>query len=309
MDDIRMKNILIQLLQEFDTYCTKHNLTYYVIAGTLLGAIRHKGIIPWDDDIDICMPRVDYNKLIKLYNEGAKFSSDSFFLQTSANDVGFNKTFAKLRNSNTTEIPLKDAAYNYNHGAFLDIFPLDAIPQDKRKFRKQIKIMIMLEGILHYQARIFSDINDYGLSGKKKHAYRVIAGLYHLHILTPSRLYNYYHKIAAQYENEPHNEIGITIVVHDSPRFIFPQKCFEDIIRLPFENITVNAPAGYDNILKNSYGNYMTPVKQMSEHGETIFEATVPYKLYIDEHKNDLWRLWTNKRDKTDPIKEIESKK
>lgn len=293
MDKRKLFDLLTDLLLRLDETCEKYHLRYWVIAGSLLGAIRHKGLIPWDDDVDVCMPREDYNKLITLANNEFSFP---YFFQTAATDPGFNKTFARLRNSDSTEIPYKDAALEYNHGVFIDIFPLDSVPVNAKDFQAQIRTLKRYEGLLHFQGRINSRIGSFGLSGKKKIAYIFVCFLYKVGIITPTWLFQKYNEVASRFENEECNEIGMITFSHESPRFIFEKSLFDNSVRIPFESIMIYAPSGHDEILKKSYGDYMTPVRQSSEHGETLFEASIPYKQYVMAHKEELWNLWIKYR-------------
>ncbi len=115
--------IMLEMLVEFDAICKKHNLQYWLDSGTLLGAVRHEGFIPWDDDIDLSMPVEDYNK----FNEIAKseLSSDIFF-QTKETDKEFKFDYMKLRSNKASivEFHEKDKEINYHQGVFVDIFPM-----------------------------------------------------------------------------------------------------------------------------------------------------------------------------------------
>ena len=112
----------LELLQKFDEVCRKYNLTYYAYYGTLLGAVRHQGFIPWDDDIDVVMFREDYEKLQAVAPEEFR---EPYFFQNSYTDqmLWF---FSKLRDSRTTAIEFP--ARNLHQGIFIDIFPLDDVP-------------------------------------------------------------------------------------------------------------------------------------------------------------------------------------
>ena len=122
LNDLRKAQlIMLDMLVEFDKICKEHNLRYWLDSGTLLGAVRHKGFIPWDDDIDISMPIEDYKKFLKV----AKLPSD-IFLQTKQSDREFKFDYAKLRSKKATIIEFheKDKKVNYNQGVFVDIFPM-----------------------------------------------------------------------------------------------------------------------------------------------------------------------------------------
>lgn len=114
----------LQLLEKFIDVCNKHGLSYQLVGGSLLGAIRHKGFIPWDDDIDVGMLRPDYDRFVQL----AKNELEApFFLQTPLTDPGRNIDYVQIRNSATTAIDLRyvDDHNTFNQGIFIDIFSID----------------------------------------------------------------------------------------------------------------------------------------------------------------------------------------
>jgi len=115
--------IMLEMLIEFDAICKKHQLQYWLDSGTLLGAVRHQGFIPWDDDIDLSMPVEDYNKFLKIAE--SELSSEIFF-QTSQTDKDFKFDYVKLRSNKASvvEIHEKDKTVKYHQGVFIDIFPM-----------------------------------------------------------------------------------------------------------------------------------------------------------------------------------------
>jgi len=114
---------MLEMLIEFDAICKKHQLRYWLDSGTLLGAVRHKGFIPWDDDIDVSMPIKDYEQFIKIAE--SELSSDIFF-QTAQTDKDFKFDYIKLRSNKASIVELheKDKTVNYHQGVFVDIFPM-----------------------------------------------------------------------------------------------------------------------------------------------------------------------------------------
>jgi len=115
--------IMLEMLIEFDSLCKKHDLRYWLDSGTLLGAVRHQGFIPWDDDIDLSMPLEDYNQFLKIAE--SELSSE-IFLQTSQTDKNFKFDYIKLRSNKASIIEFheKDRSINYHQGVFVDIFPM-----------------------------------------------------------------------------------------------------------------------------------------------------------------------------------------
>lgn len=118
--------IMLEMLIEFDAICKKHQLQYWLDSGTLLGAVRHQGFIPWDDDIDLAMPVEDYNKFLKIAESEL---SEEIFLQTAETDKSFKFDYIKLRSNKASivEFHEKDKQVNYHQGVFVDIFPMLAI--------------------------------------------------------------------------------------------------------------------------------------------------------------------------------------
>lgn len=117
------QKVMLEILKEVHKICIDNDITYWIEAGTLLGAVRHKGFIPWDDDIDIAMPRKDYNKFMQIAQD--KLPKD-MFLQNKITDGDYPLPFAKIRKNNTLLIETGESGdENYHHGIFIDIFPYD----------------------------------------------------------------------------------------------------------------------------------------------------------------------------------------
>lgn len=133
--------IMLEMLIEFDAICKKHQLQYWLDSGTLLGAVRHRGFIPWDDDIDLSMSIEDYNTFLKIAN--TKLSSE-IFLQTSQTDKNFKFDYTKLRSNKASivEFHEKDKQIKYHQGVFIDIFPMLAIENtqaNKKQYESTLK--------------------------------------------------------------------------------------------------------------------------------------------------------------------------
>lgn len=139
-----LKLVLIRMMKWFHEFCSKNNLKYYAIGGTMLGAIRHNGFIPWDDDVDIGMPRKDYEKLIILLKntEQKKYILET--PKTKANDYYY--PFSKLYDTDTTLI--ENTKYKIKRGVYLDIFPLDGVGNNFEESKKFAKKIYMLNNVL-----------------------------------------------------------------------------------------------------------------------------------------------------------------
>lgn len=130
--------IMLEMLVEFDLICKKHKLQYWLDSGTLLGAVRHKGFIPWDDDIDLSMPVEDYNRFVEIAEN--ELSSNIFF-QTRQRDKEFKFDYIKLRSNKASivEFHEKDKEINYHQGVFVDIFPMLTLEnsEENKKFYEE----------------------------------------------------------------------------------------------------------------------------------------------------------------------------
>ncbi len=281
---------LLELMKLFDSFCKKHDIKYYACGGTLLGSVRHKGFIPWDDDVDIAVPRADYNRMKAIMEKEPL--PEPFFFQTPKTDKGYPKGFARIRNSNTTEIPYDDVAMKCNRGVFIDIFPLDNIPDDEKKFQKQIKQMQRARLFMNCYARYNSGFGAEYTTTVKKIAYYMMVPLFKMRLLTMSKLYANFEKAASRYSNVKTKRQSIIACIYYNPRFIYSVKDHSDKVDGVFEDMIIPLPVGYESILRNAYGDYMTPVKAPSQHGDLVFSATVPYEKYIEEHFDELKAHW-----------------
>ena len=156
----------LDLLSEYQRVCEKYGLKYWACDGTLLGAVRHKGFIPWDDDVDIHMPRDDYEVLCKV---AANEFDYPYFFQTSETDIGFGRTFARIRNSGTTGIQKRElkADIKYNQGIFIDILPLDNVPDDGKERYSFLKKIEKLRRKAGYYSKLVDNYSYQYFSTKK----------------------------------------------------------------------------------------------------------------------------------------------
>lgn len=282
-DKQQLNEKLVELLVVLNNVCNKYNIQYFVFAGTMLGAVRHHGIIPWDDDVDVILPRDDYNKLIKVSLEGA--FKHPYFLQNPNTDIGFPKGYCRLRNSETTEIPIVDVYEKCNHGIFIDIFPLDKLPDDEKKFKNQIRKLKVYRMFMNVFSRYYSGIGTAGASITQIIAYRVISMLFKMKLLNNQNLYNKYDKTASKYSSVKCRRVGTIAGLFDNPRFIFSSSLWESkTVWVDFENIKVPIPESYDAILRHTYGDYMIPKQENNNHGETFFSATLPYDVFLRKY-------------------------
>ncbi|MCH5174682.1 MAG: LicD family protein [Prevotellaceae bacterium] len=273
----------LDLLKEFARVCTKYNITFYLDGGSLLGAVRHQGIIPWDDDIDVMMFRKDYNKLCEIGNE--EFHHPYFF-QTEYTDKGTLRGHIQLRNSETTGI-LKseyDTGRHFNQGIFLDIFPLDNVPNDMSERENYLKSMEKLRK--QYKKRASQTI--YYKFRLRKNIFAMGRDLlvHMLYKIWPSCSFCDYEaiykksEILSQSYNNTETE-NVVLVPFYKNNYIRKRSWYRDIVYLPFEFMSMPAPIDYDELLTKAYGDYHKYVIGTSIHGGIIFDTEKSYKEYL----------------------------
>lgn len=280
------KNILIEILLELDRVCKENNLRYFLAGGTLLGSIRHKGFIPWDDDIDVVMPRPDYEKLIELAH---LVFHQKFKLTTNDIDDNYYHRYAKLYHQETTLVECKYPFYI--GGLFVDIFPLDGMPENEieRKkhyanyryaLKKLVKLYIEPRNILS-QKNIVEIISSI--------IHQIKFTIYHI-ILSKKECIKSCERIAKKYPYENSNYV-VNFGGAWGEREIFLKEIFENEILSEFEGHLYKIPQGYDMLLKNLYGNYMQlpPIdKQVTHHKHYILDLNK--RLSLDEIKDIIKR-------------------
>jgi lipopolysaccharide cholinephosphotransferase len=255
LDEIRF--IQVKILKEVSDFCNNNNINYFLSGGTLLGAVRHKGYIPWDDDIDIMMPRPDYEHFLKLFN----ISNRSENIKVLANEIdsSFPYTFAKVVDCNTYLI--EDTSLKFPMGVNIDIFPIDGLSNSLKESNKFIKRIGLLKNM--YSLKII----------EKREGRSILKEM----ILKLSKLILYFIKIptlvekiilyARKYSYEQSDYVGC-IVWGYGERERMNKVVFESSIDLEFEDFYFKVPIGYDNYLESLYGNYMQlpPIEKRVSH-------------------------------------------
>lgn len=260
----------LEILLEFDRICKENDLTYQLFSGTLLGAVRHNGFIPWDDDIDVAMLRKDYNKFLSIYSNA---TNSKYFLQSYETDPNFFRQFARLRKNFTLYLQESYKDIDMHHGIFIDIFPFD-----------NVKIDSVMEEFRYKLIRIISRINiirNMGISKKSNFLKRSLGWI----IESSNRIIkkSTYDKLETKIMeyNEKTDCIYITHLTESMgsnahKRCIVKKKDFYNQIEWEFEKHLFPIPRNYDEILTNQYGNYMClpPAdKRVPHHGVIDFET------------------------------------
>ncbi len=267
----------LDLLAEFDRVCKKHGLTYFADGGTLLGAVRHQGFIPWDDDVDVIMYREDYEKLAKVAEQ--EFQHPYFF-QSPYTDPGLVTGGSKLRNSNTTLISDFDHKRPFrNKGIFIDIFILDNLPDSEFQMKIYKRVLKCYWRVLRYASYYDGYFKTDRTNSLKAHVVGRMA-LALKHIVGIERLSGGYTMCCSRYRNKNTARIGDT--ESSRGKFQFQKELYnpKDVSCIPFEHIQIPVPNHYNEILSILYGDYMVMKKIAGVHRALRYDAETPYEEY-----------------------------
>ncbi len=248
----------MDLLSKFIKVCEKYDLTYFAEAGTLLGAVRHKGFVPWDDDIDVTMPRKDYDILCSVANENF---NHPYFFQTEYTDPGSARdNHAQLRNSDTTGILYTELQkqYPFNQGIFIDIFPLDELPpvNERKTFFKTLKEL-------------------------REKSYQYTYEVMRVDYMGENIYYKQLDYLVKRYSGSGSHKIGMISYSLDKSHNIRDAEDYGATVRIPFENMKIAIPIGYENVLRTIYGIWRVFDVGSSVHGSVFFDTEYSYTRYV----------------------------
>lgn len=279
----------LEILKVFQDICRKHNLRYFAIGGTCLGAVRHKGFIPWDDDVDVAMPYEDYVKFLELSKTELPEYYSIFNPMNSKHCVFY--CFYKVQDDRTAMIEpdSKNHPDQYT-GIFIDIFALQGFP-DGRLHQKLLKFISA--SCRNLNAALRRSPFEPPTTNSRKRWFFVLPILL---LLSPLKLilpYNYFavlrEKFISKYKFGSCKQIMFPWRSNNHNKFgwysnIFPYEDFSETIDLPFEDTTIAVPKGYDRYLTMEFGDYMTPpegkAKDAHHSDGGIIDFSRPYTYY-----------------------------
>ena len=279
--------IEIDLLMQLDEVCKKHNLKYYITDGTMLGTVRHKGFIPWDDDIDVTMFRDDYEKLLKVAETEFKYP---YFLQTEYSEPGCLRGHAQLRNSATTGIlKTEEGKFKFNQGLFLDVFVMDNVIDDKKLYEQQKKDAEKYRKRAVKYARWSTRYYKQNTwQSKVKGILYPVVNTFLRKTKLEEKNFRKFEEVCKRYNNMETKYVTTLEFSFDIERWGKRLKSYFDKVEyMPFEFIKLPISVDYDEMLRNDYGDYMVFKKGASAHGDMIIDTDRSYTEYINKITKD----------------------
>ena len=264
--DIRpLQMKILPILKAVDTACRQYGLRYYIWAGTMIGAVRHHGFIPWDDDLDIAMPRPDYDKLIAHCKD---WLPEPYEMVCAENDDAYPLPFAKIQDGSTTLI--ERLHLKYLGGIYLDVFPIDGAPEGWMAQKWHFGRYEYYKRVLYL---LFRDPYKHG-RGPSSWIPLLCRKLYSLaEVQTKIR------KILLQY---PYDDSRLVADYDDGSKGVMPKSVLGMPTPYEFEGTMVLGVEHYDTYLSNKYGDYMTipDGDHQRQHNFHYLDLEKPYKDY-----------------------------
>lgn len=267
----------LQMLKTFAEICGRHKLKYFAGHGTLLGCARHKGFIPWDDDVDLLMKRDEYEEFIRIVS--AELPNHYTLCNASGHiQIRDNRTTALL------QIGYNSLSSGKNCGIFIDVFPLDYLADDYKTRKKEAR-----------------KIWFYGLCSRRGGSKRKVSARQKLFDIA-ARIYNLFHspeKVAEKARN-PYagesrvtNTLGVVTFAPGNENWAWPAEWFDATTELPFEDTVLSAPAKYNDILTKEYGNYMKiPENKGGSLHTCYFDPDKSYTEYVGISEDEYSKLF-----------------
>ena len=280
----------LEMLAKVDLICKENDIPYFADWGTLLGAIRHKGYIPWDDDIDLCMMREDLYRFVEAVDNYDEIEIDTVF---NTPDHGMHA--ARVMNSTvfTTERSKCKEYHGFPFPAGLDIFTIDYVPRDKALEEEQIGVLRMISTVVHTKEWLEeNNPSKKGYSQMKKEYRKCLKLLqeqcgmeFSVDDPTEQEILILGEEVSGLYGDEDSDFLSELPCLGNNMDYYIPKDVYADFIRMPFENTTIPVPVGYDFLLRKKYGDdYMTPKNTAPGHEYPFYNAFI--RAIFDERKH-----------------------
>lgn len=255
----RLQNVQLIALLEIDRICKRHNIKYFLVFGTLLGAVRHEGFIPWDDDVDITMPRDDLRRFISICSSEL---NPEFFLQTPETDPNYFLPITRLRVNDTTCVETVFAGVDMHSGVFIDIYPCDNVPNKKWQ---QITYKYLARYLIVATA-VLARPNIKRLSISKKIG-AIILPL-PLRCISKSNRIKLRDSYLSKYNTKPTKDVVVQDGMGLVDKYIYPHAFIDNVEFKDFEGFSLPCSPLSHNMLSQMYGDYMKlpPIEKRCQH-------------------------------------------
>lgn len=270
------------ILKDFSELCEKYNIRYFILAGTLLGAVRHKDFIPWDDDIDVGMLREDYNKFLKI----PKKEYEKYILCTPERNNDYYNLIPKFYRKDTQFITLaSEKANKKTMGIFIEIFVYENVSKSKKKRSKIMKNVTLIEALLFETYMEKVAVFDTGWKAIVKTVLKYLMAIYiKIFHITLKQLNQKYLELIVN-----HRETGYIayFCFKNSEEFLCKKADLFPLIQVPFGELMVYIPNNYKEILHNAYGDYMKipPESERWNHGPVFIKFSDGKKIKLKKEK------------------------
>lgn len=268
--------VQLDLLDRLLYVCKTYNIKCFAYGGTLLGAVRHKGFIPWDDDIDMALTRTEYDKLCEVASYEFK---EPYFFQNALTDSNYFLGMSRLRNTQTTGIIKGFDNHKYNNGIALDIYVYDTLPDSKCALDCLLLKLKIYETLLN-------NYYHFNSNTRKMRPFRHVLKCTK-RFIDYDKLYLKYHNTCCSYATSKSERLGFLCNPFFLKYDVYLHE-INEIINLPFENIEIPVPIHYDSILNRAYGDYMKfpPVEERGKwhDGMVILDPDIPFYSYYLEN-------------------------
>lgn len=265
--------ICLNLLKVFDTFCNNNGLRYYVCGGGCIGAVRHHGFIPWDDDIDVMMPRSDYEKLKALWS--SQIDESKYRFNDNSEETYLHTMWASISDEETTFIKERQKDLDISHGIKLEIIPLDGCPNGRWKRQTQIFWALIHQIYINQEPPISKGKLLKGVGKFLLSIHRSWLARYRAAVRAEKRM--------SRYSFEDCDKVTELTTRFHYMQNEYPKQAFVKAVRLDFEGFMMPVPAGYDTYLRMAFGNYMElppEDERIPKHDAVYIDTHTSYKQY-----------------------------
>lgn len=286
----------MDVLETINTICEKHHLTWFAMWGTLLGAVRHRGFIPWDDDIDIAMMRADYESFLKIAQSELPDDFVIYHFDTYRDHTNY---LTRIVGSSviSSSIDFLKAHHGFPYIAGIDIFPLDYLAPDEKHMNLQHVKLEYVQTMIETISANKQEQSDEELIANVE---RLCGVPVNRELPLENALYRVNEQIFQDYNNVKSDFVSMMTFWYKNTAYKFSARSFDHILKLPFETMEVNVPSGYEEILTVQFGSWRTPIRAIGDYEYPFYapdersfaehnNGKAAYKYYIapDDLKND----------------------